>query len=431
MKRFTFHLPRISAILVASIVAASAQALEITANVGYQAEYTDNTEQTPDDEINEWIQSPEATLLVNHDGPSTFVEVDYRARREIHQEVSSLDQTIVDGNALLTWQAIANRLKFDVSNTRTQTTIDSRGQDVQDNLQVTNTAQGGATLTLDSFGNQRFELGYHFADVNADKTSTDSQRQLGDASYVIPISSEQRVQLNGSITDVNFEESAASDFVSREGDVQYVYDGDVLDVDMRIGYTVVDLQDLNDTQGTTGDISIVWSATGATHLTVSYSRAIDDGAVDADMGIPQFGENFDNSNSDLTQPYTIDEANLSLDTQLGHNDVELIGYYRDQNYDSIDRNQDTTGGRLVFSRKLRPTLTARLFGDISKTDYQDQGQRDDDLRSALELEWTRWRRLTVSGSAAYTRRNSNLAGVEFREWSGTIRIMYTVLGQGR
>src|SRR6185436_12538720 len=125
---------------------------------------------------------------------------------------------------------------FDFSNASTQTTIDARTQDVPTNQQITNTATAGATLTLDGPSDHSIDLHYDYSIVTAQRTGTDSKRQTGTASYIVPISPERHIQLNASYGDVNYDSSQSIDYISKSADLQYVSTGGLIELDTSVGY---------------------------------------------------------------------------------------------------------------------------------------------------------------------------------------------------
>jgi hypothetical protein len=403
--------------------------LDLTIQAGYGARYTNNTQEAPEHGTGEWIQEPVANLLAFQQGPTTTLTADYHATREIHQRDIFDDETIVEGVSTFTWQAIASRLAFDASNTRTQTTINASGQNVPTNLQVTDTTTAGATLTLNSFSNHLVDIGYHYTFDNADTTNTDSRRQTGTVAYIIPLSGRNRIQLNGALGKVDYDSSTATNYDSREGDMQYVSLGDHVDIDTALGYTVFDQEGhVDNVHGTTGHFDVVWRATSTSRVTATYSRALDDGALNGNAGIPQFGQTF-NDNSGLTQPYTVQQARLGFDTPFGHNTLGLTSYFTDQNYQDVTgQDQKTVGGTIRMDRRLRPTVSADVFVDYSDTEYEGQDRTDHNFDTGLRLTWTRWRNLTFYASTIYTKRTSDDPAEEYTEWVGAFSLLYTLTG---
>ena len=418
-------------VVFATLVPTVGQCLDITVQAGYGATYTNNTQEAPEHGTGEWIQEPEVSFAATHDGTSTSLATDYNVTRQIHQRDIYGDDTIVSGVAAATWYAIPDRLTLDAENARTQTTINARGTDTPNNLQVIDTTTAGGTVMMNAFRDHRIDLSYHYALENATDTNTDSRRQYGTLSYVIPTGATRRLQFNVSGGKVNYDSSGAVNYTSREADVEYVVESERVDMDMSLGYTVFDQQDqLDDITGTTGSFDLRWRATATSTLVAAYSRSLGDGAMDVSGGgLGQFGQPGVSENSGLTQPYTAQQANLGFDTQVGHNTVTLAGYLRDQKYEDIsDEDQKTAGSTIRIERHLRQELSATAYVDYSSTQFEGDSRTDHDFDAGLQLHWARWRNLSLFASTVYTRRNSDDPTAEFTEWQGSFGFVYTLTG---
>ncbi len=432
-------IPRCLCVVGIAAISTHTYAVDLNVQAGYTAEYTDNTALTANNETSEWIQTPELLVYAVQEGPSLSGSADYSISRQYHQRDTFNDQTNTQGTALLTWRAIADRLTFDAANESTLTTINSQAANVPTNQQVINTTTGGATLTVPGFSNHRVDLRYEYSIVNAHQTETDSKRQTGTVSYVIPLNVTDRIQLNGSVGDVNYDSSRSVDYVGRTADLQYVRGGklDVIELETRIGYSEFDRKHLSDNPSATiGDATITWHATTITTFVASYTRSLQDQSTDLATGIPDFGQTL-TDNTNVTTPYTLDAWSLGVTTQFGYNTVDLTGYIDDQTYENapqtgqlVQPDQNTKGVTLGISRALRPTVQGRLFVNYSKADFKDSSNQDN-YDTGLRLEWTGWRNLTVAAGTTYSKRTSDVASQEYDEWAGAISVFYSLIGQAR
>jgi hypothetical protein len=420
-----------------AMICAHAHAFDLTVQAGYGAEYTNNTAQTANNEVGEWIQTPQMTVSAAEEGPSLSALANYNVSRQIHQKDTFNDQTNPVGSGQLTWRAIADRLTFDLSSASTLSTINSQASNVQTNQQVVNTTTAGATLTVPGFSNHLIDLRYAASLYNANSTNTDSQTQTGTASYIVPLSTKDRIQLNASVGDTKYNSSQSPDYISQSGNLQYVRGGDWIELDTQVGYTVFDQQQgAKNVSGTTGDVKLTWHASEATTVNASYTRSLQSQSQNITTGIPSFGQTV-TDNTNTTTPYTLDATSLGLSTKLGPNTIDQRGYIEDQKYENgtltspaTQPDQNTKGVKLVLGRALRPTLRGRIFVNYSKVDYKGSSNQDN-YDAGLRLDWTRWRNLTVSAGTEYSKRTSDVASQEYNEWMGTISLMYMLVGKGR
>ncbi len=353
-------------------------------------------------------------MALDHDGQSISASADYSVSRDFHQRDVFTNQTTTEGSGLITWRAIADRLSFDLSNSSHQTTIDSRDANVPTNQQVVISTTAGTDLTLEGPSNHLIDLRYDYTFYNAQRTDTDSQSQTITGAYIVPISETRRVQLNAIVSDVSYDSSENPDYVSQSGNLQYVSEGDNIELDTSIGYTVFDRkQQADDLSATTGEFNIVWNASNVSRLSASYSRSLQTESNNTTAGIPDFGEAY-TDNTNTTAPYTLEPTNVGIVTELGYTTVDLRGYLSDQDYDGAQQDQRTTGTTLRLSRALRPTLNAQLFANYAHIDFNDQDQKDKHFSSGLRFDWSRSRDFTISVGTTYQKRTSDVpsAGIQ-------------------
>lgn len=421
-----------------ALAVANAHALDLTVRAGYEATHSDNVTEASTNEQSGWIQTPQIFVAALHESVSVSGAADYSLAHAMYPNDSYGDQTTATGNARLEWRAIPDLLAFDVSNASTQTTISSQGPNVPSNEQITNTADAGANLALLGPANHLINLRYDYAVVTAQRTETDNNRQTASAAYIIPLSERRRVQLNASFVDVKYDNSTNSDYTSPSGNLQFVSEGDSIDVDTNIGYTVLDQkQGADDVSGTIGALHGTWHASANTNVNASYVRSIQTESDNLTEGNPDFGQTF-SDNTGVTTPYTLDTTTVGISTVLGHNRIGLTGYIENQDYDGASptqpanltaEDQDTKGLILNVSRALRPSLDGELYAEFSTADFKGSDITQDDFSTGLRIDWTHWRHLSIAFVTEYTKRTSDDPTQEYTEWRGTVGLFYTLIGK--
>jgi hypothetical protein len=411
--------------------------LDLTVEVYHDAEYSTNLGRTSgsgaapidDEEEDEgWIQQPGVSVITAYDSPSLMLDGNYDIRRRIYDDSAYEDDTVVTGSASIAWEAIANRLTLDASNTRTETTIDSRDPFAPDNRQVTSTTSAGATLKIDSFGSHFVNLGYHYELDNTDETDSDSRVHRGDVSYVVPLSEVRRVQLNGSIFDEDFDDDLTPDTTTYIASLQFVSTGASVEYDVEAGYTITERElDRDDVDGVTGRGRLALELSSVSTFTLAYAREITSDTPSSLAGLPDPGEEFDD-NSYLNEVYTSDDASATFATEIGRNQVTLGASYRTLDYEDVDADEDATGATLSIERRLRPTVRGSLFSSFYQTEYDLDGRQDDQWNSGVTLAWEGFRRLTLSTSVSYFQQESDDEADEYDEWRGLISIGYRLIG---
>ena len=425
----TPFLHRIAPMVLLMLLSISTEALDLTAQMGYEGEYTTNTARSENNEVDEWIHRPLINAGLTHQTNSLQASANYSARREIHSEDVFDDRTFITGGASITWQALPQRLSFNAFNTRTETSINSAAPDNQDNRQVSDTTGAGVSLNVPSFGAQYLQLDATFSRLDRDETGSDSDRQSSNLAYVLPFNNVQSMRVNLGYSDIDFDNEFAPDFISKNGNLQYVSTGSKLDIDVAAGFTRLERSlGRDDVDGGTGNASIVWRATGTTSLSASFRRSINDNSLDTNRGLPSFGEQF-TEDSALNEVFTQNNTELTFNTRLGHNEISLSGYLRDKDYEDIPRDELRKYVSFKVSRNLRPDIQGRVSVSGLKVDFDESSSDYEELRAMISFDWKQIRNLTITTSAGYTDRTADGSTPEYDEVRASIRFLYLLAGK--
>ena len=335
----------------------------------------------------------------------------------------------MSGSARFTWQAVPQRLSFFVANTTTQSTISSRGQATPDNQQLTFETSAGADLRLNSFAAQYATIGYEFTRRTRDTVGQDSNRHTGSASYAMPFSETNRIQLNGSISETQYDDpNLDPDLTGYNVNIQYVDTNEDIDFDGKVGASKFDRSGgLEDTDWeTTYSLSLTWRVTGVTTMGLSASRSLDDDSLSSTRGLPDFGEE-PNENSALSEPVVNTHINATLSTRLGHNDLSLNVFYREQEYETTLPDENSVGASLGLGRNLRRDLRASLYANYDTVNFDFDNRDDDRYRTGLRISWSHWRRLNFNATVGYNWTDSDDPAIEFDEWTATLGLSYRLI----
>jgi len=418
--------PTTVALLV--VIPAPALALDLTLEAFHEAEYSNNIGRTSTNEDDGWIQQPGFRFSANQDSSTVSAAANYDARRRF-QGNGYDDESTVTGSGNIEWRALRDLLTLEASNYRTESTISARGSLAPGNRQEISTTRAGGTLKLPSFSQQHLDLGYHYDFYSTDETASDSTTEIATASYVIPFSETRRVALNANRSDVDFDNDLSSDYVSHEGNFQFVTSGADTELDVALGYTEVDRSDGRDnTSGMTGHLSFDWHVRADATASLTYERAFDSRSPRYAVGIPIPGEEVTDDSS-LDEVYVSELASGTWTQVFGRNQLTVGATYQDIDYEDVTSDQESTGLNLSIDRRLTPSVRGSLFTYLDKTEFDVDGREDDDWNSGVRLAWEGFDRLTISMSATYFERSSDLASAEYEEWRGLLAITYRLFGK--
>ena len=140
-------------------------AFDIGLAISEESEYTTNSGRTPTNEVQEWIHSPGANLLAEHEGPGLTLGVDYTFVRNFYQQDLFDDENDTAGTADLLWHVLPERLDFNINHTRTQSAIRAIGAVTPDNLQETSNTTAGPLLRFNPRGEDELQFQYEWGDL--------------------------------------------------------------------------------------------------------------------------------------------------------------------------------------------------------------------------------------------------------------------------
>jgi len=415
------HIPVALGLLLPAI---PALALDATVRAFYTGEYTTNSERVPDDELEEWVHRPGASLSLGHDGAATSANANYQVTRRIHEKSRFDDETIATGSASVMWRAIPDRLNFFANNSRTDTTIDSRGPNVPDNRQTVDFSSVGSNLILDSFSNHTINLGYTYGITNSEETQTDSSRHTGTASYVVPLSPTRQVSLQGSYSDVNFDDEFSPDYESQSGTLRYTSTTRILELGMSAGYQTTK-RDISreDVDGFIGSFNALFNLTDVTSISFDASRSIQDNFDAGARGTTSIIDDLPDR-TDTNEVFTNDRFSVGADTTLGSNQIGSSIYLSRRDYENEIEDEESRGVTFSISRSLNPSTTLSLDASREYREFEDTNRDETFSRARIRYSIDRWEALGLSFSVAYTERESDQASVEYEEWIGAVTISY-------
>lgn len=431
--------PVAAALLVLLVLPPPVAALDYSLVADYDVEYTSNARRVAGEGESDMIHRPGLSAAATHAEGRATIDLRYSIYRRIYQDDSFDSDTPAQGSARLSWDAIPERLSFFVEDRRRESEIRTEGQSIPSNLQQTSETAAGALLRADFFSSHYATLTYRFADNDADRTSTDSERHNVQAAYVIPIGPTDTLQLRGAGTDTDFDDPMAPDYQSVTASVAYNRRGPESSVSGHVGYTSIDRELGRDqVEGMVGGLSLTRRLSARSSLRFSYTLDYQDNSLaswrpdeflDAVGGEDLIGEDVIVDDTDLAEVYRVHFASLGLVTRLGVNRFMVTGTGSKQDYESpVGRDAERFGVLLRAVRPLRPRVTGSVDLQYHRDDFQ-QGGNNDEYRAGLALNWDATPRLSLGSYVSYfDRQASGDGGATVDGWTVGLRVAYFLLG---
>lgn len=388
------------------------------------SEYTSNTLLTEDDEIGEWIILPGVNLTAEQDTASLEMDVRYDYTRRMFTKDYWQDENRLTGDAAIEWHAIAERLDFFASNVRTESTERARQAETPANRQVVGTTDAGGRLLFQPREADELQIEYLFRDINAAETSTDSQRHNGTLRYLLGLSENRGLILQGTYSDIDYE-GLFPDAEYTVAMIGYRQTTGSLELELNAGYNWYDRVDRGSTGNPAFDGTLTWHVNGNRTFTLSGSQLITDQSSELASGDSA------TENTDVNAAFEETQARMGYRHAFGPNTISVEGFWVDQQYaDDVPLSNSRLGVGMDFSRALTRSADLRVYAELSNRDYEDEGDDQDELRAGFRVEHRFGRSLDFDWGGRYETRDAEL-GVSYDVWYGDLNLTWTFLGARR
>ncbi|MEM7220245.1 MAG: hypothetical protein AAF515_17920 [Pseudomonadota bacterium] len=407
-----------------------AAALDYTIGAGYTLETTDNVGRTTDNEVSDLINIPQVQASVSHLTSQFELDANYRFERRIYVEDLFQDRTRLTGSAQVAWHAIPERLRLNVSNSRTEATIQSLAQDIENNRQLTTVTSVGPVLSLRPRPSDRFNLEYRFSDVTEEETDSDSERQLFRIGYVAGLSANRNIGIEASRDSVEFEADFAPSLDINNASVTYNSRSELLDVQLKAGYSNIERSlGADDLNAFVGNLSVNWTPTGGSSFNVLLRRTLSDQSENLLRGTGQFGQGSVIDNSELNDVFTEDTVRASYTLSSPRNSVTLAFSLQNQDYedDFVLRDEDETGFSVNVQRRVTPRITAGASIEFVERDFLALGVKDDFVLGGANVRWQLSRKTLVRANVGWEERDSSRSDLGFSQFVGRIGFIYNLV----
>jgi len=361
------------------------QAIEYRLSTGLTTTHSDNVTRansTNGVEQDDWIHTPMVRGELAHETANLRVQGDYMVEHRIYAENSFEDRTRWTGRADLRWDTLRDILQINASNSRTESTEDALGQDVENNRQIVTVSSIGPKLQFRPRTSDLFSIEYRYSDISQEETDSDSERQLLAAAYELGLSTNRSLIFEVSRDMVDFTREDSPELDIDTASLTYQSEGDFLDLEIRGGYTTIDRSlGREKVDGVIGNVNLTWRVSGNGEFEVNGSRSINDQSNDVLRGSAEFGQGSVFQNTEINEVFTEAEA--------------------------FSRDQDESGFSLLYARRVTPRIDFRAGARLTERDFQDRGLVEDFLSADVRLDWQASRRVSLFAGARYEERDGS------------------------
>lgn len=402
--------------------AVGSHALDTSLEFGLGGVSTDNSNlvdgaANPQDDV---IYEASASLQLDADQPAYIVDLDYFGRSRQYQDQTQDDENLFTGRSFLRWNALSERLNWDVLHVRGNILRDTRLANTNNNREVRDVVSTGPDIRFRVSSVDDVVLRLRYSDISFEfSKDSDNTRNGGQLLWRHALTKVSDLSLDMRLDDAEYSSNLEQRFLQ----LALIYE-----VQLRRGRYRFRVG-RNEAKNFTGsDFSGPLLQFNAEHdigngrVALYYQRELTDtsiGLVDGIITRDDFlldeavSGNF--AEIDLLEQ---ESASLRFTTQLCRRCRLSVGInYSNLDYKSLPRDEESVNGSLSLRYNVNRKLNMTVAASQARNRFLDQvPQREDDVlfySIAFDYRWSnslRFRLLTSRED-----RNSNLDGFDFVE----------------
>lgn len=406
-------------------VTGSALALDASFGVGAEVNHTNNSLKTHTNESSELEQILRADVAATHKGSKVTADMNYAASRTRYDKNTQDDETEVTGNALISYEQIAQTLIWTLSNTRSSLVRDRSLANTQTNRDERSITRGEGAYVLRPTKADSVTITAFYTDARYDDAgSQDSERAGASVVWSHQISKVDSLSLSVDYTDVSFD--------TRNNDYEYYAASVGYNVDLsRLSYQILLGYNEQQTSGRTVeggllDVNASYNTASSTWALRLLNQLTDTSIGDNNSnvsGLSIFTNTNNNGGVLERRSADLSYSNRGLCQACT---VKIAFLYQEEDYEVLldDSEEGAVHASFGYQFNTLTTISAHLgyrdfkfTGGNSRSDY-------DEVTYGASLSRTLSKSLVLSLFLGYEERESDSTTEEFDELRGGASLSY-------
>lgn len=406
-------------------VTGSAFALDTSFGVSADINHTDNSLKTNTNERSELEQILRADVAATHKGRKITADVNYSASRTRYDKNTQDDETEVTGNALISYEQIAQTLIWTLSNTRSSLVRDRSLANTQTNRDERSITRAQGAYVLRPTKADSVTITAFYTDARYDDAgSQDSERTGASAVWSHQISKIDNLSLSLDYTDVSFD-AQNNDYEYYAASIGYNANLSKLSYQILIGYNEQQASGRT-VEGGLLDINASYNTASSTWSLRLLNELTDTSIGDNNSyvsGLSIFTNT--NNNGDVLERRSADlsYSNRGLCQACT---VKIAFLYQEEDYEVLldDSEEGAVYASFDYQFNALTTISAHLgYKDLKFTSGNTRNDYDE-VTYGASLSRTLSKSLVLSLFLGYEERESDSTTEEFDELRGGAAISY-------
>lgn len=412
-------------IITCASQALRAQTLDWSVDVG--AQHSDNIGRTTANEESETVASAGIAFDVNADRPRLDADIAADVRYRDYLD-DAFDNEVVGGlSGLVTYAFLPERFTWVAQDNFGQIANQRQAVETPDNRQNVNYFTTGPDLTLPLGRQTRLLLSGRWSDAYYENTLEDNESLDGSIALIRQLSDTTSLSLNGSVTEVEYDEEAAfAEYEIREAFLRFEATGSRTTFGGDFGYTEL-RQAGESSDGLLARAEITRRVASRSRVMLQagteFSTTADTFRRDQSVGGIEVGNDLAAVSSDA---FRTDFAYLIWSTDWQRSLFNATLSTREETHElltELDREQvDAT---LTWSRQLSRVLDIDLVGGYLQEEFIESGFKFDEWLAGAGLSWQFSRRFSLRMQLDHLEGSSEDGSRDYEENRVYVGLAYT------
>ncbi len=416
----------------------TAAAGDVTYNLSYAAEYSDNVRQTPTNHQEELAHALSAGMLFNETNRELDTHAQLSATYRDYQHNIFADSTTYGLNGTLVWKPLPEAFHWTVQDVYTQVGVNPAQADTPANRVNANVFSTGpdafwriSSLQTLQVGGRYAESSFHATANTVGAGNTDNTSRTGNARWFYHSSPVTTFSLGYLVESVAFDDPGGSsglDFRRSEASVGLASKFARNNLTLDLGQTRIKRENQQEVDGALERLSWVRELTSDSTFSLSASRALTDAAAEvlatAGTTAPAAGP----ATISTTDIFVAKELTALYSRRSGTNSFSLSAFRIERAFEITKQNdEDAKGADVAYTH----TFSERVLGTASyryvKTQFPALVREDQDRLAALGLQYKFTRTVSSGFAVSQLNHSSTLPGTDYVDNRAVLSVSYNSL----
>lgn len=390
--------------------------------------HTDNIDRVPDDEQDELVKVVELLANWEYAGPRVDALLVGNASRRDYEDARFDDEWRGNLFAGANFGIIRDTFEWQLNGQFGNAVIDPLDTGGPDNVQRIDILETGPVFRLRAGNADTFDIGAARAQVNAEVTDIDHDRDTANVQWTHEFSGRSRVALFAGVSQLAFDDGIdAEDYDRSEAYLSFETSGNNTWYSLGAGRARIEFDDGLKHDATVGWLRTSLRRTSSSRLYASFERRAGDteDLLNEDLLRPQPVWNV----TALANPHVANTFSVRYNRGFGAHEWSAGPYLRRVDYFAEIYDQKQHGLRLSFRFAVTPAFGIALQASGAESEYTEIEREDSYREAGVDFDFRFSRRWSVVAGLAYLDNDSTDPAVDFRENVATLFLSYSPGGR--